>query len=115
MKKRHMSHGEFNLFEVDGIPDGAKRVYPTKGQISKGGFIVAPSETTGNHHCIEMDETVEFYEKDGVLYMKNTEPTSLFCVDEARHDTITVPPSIWKGKPSKEVDHLLKMKRNVAD
>lgn len=115
MKKRHMSHGEFNLFEVNDIPKDAKRVFPSKAQIAKNGFIVAPSETTGNHHCLEIKETVELYEKDGVLYMRNTEPTNLFCVDESRHDTIEVPPSIWKGKPSKEVDHLLKLKRNVAD
>ena len=114
-KKRHYSHGEFNLFEIDGIPKGATRIYPTKEQIAKNGFIIAPSEISGNHHCVEMTDTVEFYQKDGVLYLKNTEPVNLFCVDESRHDTIEVPPSIWKGKPSKEVDHLLKLKRDVSD
>lgn len=116
MKRQHNGHGEYNLFKQDRLPDGAKRITLTKEQLVKGGFIVAPSETTGNHHCIKVEGAeVEFYEKDGVLYMVNKTPTELFCVDEKRHDTIEIPAGIWKGKPSQEFDHLRQMKRNVAD
>lgn len=114
-KKRAISHGEFCLFEIDEIPEGATRITPTKEQLAKNGFIVAPSETTGNHHCIAINNGVEFYEKNGTLYMRNTQPTKLFCVDEKRHDTIEIPATTWKGKAAKEVDHLRQIKRNVAD
>lgn len=116
MKKlRHITHGELNFFEVTGIPKGAKRIYPSKEQIASGGFILAASETTGNHHCVEVADHVEFYEHEGTIFVKNTAEAKLFCVDETRHDTVLMPKTVWKRKIKKEVDHVLKIKRNTAD
>ncbi len=114
-KKRHIVHGECNLFEVDGVPEGATKVIPNSSMIAGGGMIVANSETSGNHHVIEMREGVEFYEKDGTLYMKNTKPTNIKCVHEGRHDTIEMPASVWKRRIAKEFDYFTMEKRNVAD
>lgn len=115
-KKRHYVHGECNLFEVDSIPVDAKKIIPTKEQLAKNGFIVAKSESVGNHHCIAVNDGIEFYEDDkGTLYMRNTKPTNIFCVHEGRHDTITIPPSTWKRKIAKQFDYLANIKREVAD
>lgn len=115
-KKKHISHGEVNLFEVDGIPKTAKLIKPSKSQLVGKGFKIADSETTGNHHLVELAPGVEIYEDtDGTIYIRNTNPTQVSCVDVKRHDTVELPASTWKRKPSKEVDHLRQLKRNVAD
>lgn len=110
MKKRHYSHGELNVFETDSIPDGAKRIMPKKGR-----YILADSEVTGNHHCLQDKEDVEVYEKDGVLYIVNKSPIDVFCVVKERHDTEVLPPSIWEIETAKEYDYISQEVRNVAD
>ena len=114
--KRHISHGEVNLFEVDGIPKTAKLITPTKEQLVGKGFKIANSETTGNHNLVELAPGVTIYEDfDGTIYIRNENVTQVSCVDTKRHDTIELPASTWKRKPSKEVDHLRQLKRSVAD
>ena len=105
------NHGELCIFKSDkNIPVGAKKLSP-----EKIGYIVAPSETTGNHHVVEEKEGVELYEKDGVMYLKAEVPTDVFCVIKERHDTITLEPGIYEIEPAKEFDYLSGEKRNVAD
>lgn len=70
-------------------------------------IMIAESETIGNEHRIKIKEGVEFFEDDnGVLYMKNTVPTEGYCLHSNRHDTITLPESIWKIDKAVEVDYL---------
>jgi hypothetical protein len=115
-KKQYKGHGEVIFLEIDGLPDGAKKIIPNSSMITKGGLIVGQSETSGNHHCVEMVEGVEFYERDGVLYMKNTKPTKAFCsLDRARHPDVELEPKVWKIKIQKEFDLLERVRRNVAD
>lgn len=108
MKKQY-SHGEVTIFEIDKLPKDLNKI------TAKDKYILADSETTGNHHCLEAKEGVEVYEKDGVLFMKNEVPVDVFCVLEARHDTITLEPSIWEIDKAQEYDHLTNEVRNVAD
>lgn len=108
--KKHYQHGELGIFQADSMPKGATKL---KGDGKK--YIVADSETTGNHHCVEEKEGVEIYEKDGVMYLKNEVPVDVFCVVKERHDTITLEPSIWEIEPAKEFDYLKQETRNVAD
>lgn len=119
-KKRHISHGEVNLFEVDALPETAKKINPTPEQIFGLGFKIANSEQTGNHHLVKLKDaegnTIELFEdKDGTLYIRNLQPTEISCVDTQRHDTVELPASTWKRKTSKEVDHLRNIKRDVFD
>lgn len=117
-KQRHLSHGEVNLFEIDNIPTSAKKIDPLKRPelYNNKFFIIAPSESTFNHHLVELTPGVTIWEDtDGTIYIRNENATQVSCVDTKRHDTIELPPSIWKRKPSKEVDHLRQLKRNVAD
>lgn len=109
MKKAH--HGELGIFKSDkDIPKGVRKVNPLGGK-----YIVADSETTGNHHCVEAKEGVELYEKDGVMYLKNEVEVDVFCVIKERHDNITLEPGVWEIEPAKEYDYLNQEVRNVAD
>lgn len=103
-------HGEVLLHTIKELPEWAKKL-STKGDY----HIVAPSEITGNHHVIDVHDGVEFYEKDGILYLKNDVPTDIRCVVKERHDNITLDPGIWEIDRQKEFDYLTMEKRNVAD
>lgn len=82
----------------------------------KGAFIiVAPSETTGNHHVIDMVEGVQFFTHDKQRYMRNTKPTNIRCLMEHRHDTVTVPPGEWFVGVAQEYDYFEQARRNVRD
>ena len=108
--KKHYSHGEVNIFETTTIPDGAVQLK------SNGiGYKIADSETTGNHHMVKAQDGVEMYEKNGVMYLKNSVPVDVYCVLQERHDTITLEPSIWELEPAQEYDYLTQEKRNVVD
>jgi hypothetical protein len=38
--------------------------------------------------------------------MRNTVPTEVYCLHEARHDTIELPEGIWQIDKAKEYDYL---------
>ena len=108
-------HGEVIVKKMKGeIPVGAKKVKAVNGV-----YIVADSETTGNHHLLEEVKGVDVYEKDGMFYVKTSLPSTVRCVDQKRHDTITVDPCepgefILFDKQN-EVDHLTDEVRSVRD
>lgn len=103
-------HGEVAVKQIKKLPKDLKLI-----QLKNQRYIIADSETTGNHHCIENIDGVELYEKDGVLYLKNEVPCRMFCVDESRHDTEILPAGIWEINRAKEYDYLTEMVRSVAD
>lgn len=107
---KHYSHGEMNIFQSKKLPEGLTLVKPKAGK-----YIVADSETTGNHHCVKATDGVKLYEKGGVLYLKNDIEAEVFCVHEGRHDTIILEPGVWEMEPAQEHDYLTEQKRNVAD
>lgn len=104
-----MFHGECVISKVD-KPKGLKKIN-TVGD----SHIIADSETTGNHHKVALKEGCELYEKDGVLYLENEVETEVFCVDQARHDTIKLEPGVWKIDRAKEYDFLTEEVKSVAD
>lgn len=111
MSLKSWSHGEMVIFQFKGeIPKDAKKM-----KASKVGYIVANSETTGNHHIVEEKEGVEIYEKEGILYLKNGVPVNVFCIMEERHDTITLEPGVYEMESAKEFDYYQMAKRNVSD
>lgn len=108
-------HGEVVIKKIKGVlPDGCRKV-----EFKNGVFKIANSETTGNHHLLEEIDGCDMYEKDGVLYFRNTENAVVRCVDEKRHDTFTVEPceedEILVIYPQKEVDHLTDEIQAVSD
>ena len=76
---------------------------------------IANSETTGNHHLVENIEGCEFYELDGVRYMKNSNPTNVKCVLTDRHDTFEIPAGTWEFGTQKEYDPFTARMQNVRD
>lgn len=106
--KKCILHGEAIVFGSK-VPSDAVR------KDVKGFLIIAPSETSGNHHVIDAAEGVEFYEKNGVLYVKNEVETQVRCVMTERHDNITLPAGEWEIGIQQEYDPFEARKRNVAD
>lgn len=120
-RKAYIGHGEATFFEIDNIPADAKPLNITDSMLAGKGLIVANSETSGNHHCVELEREgkkldLQFFEKDGTLYLKNNEPTKVFCsLDRKRHPEDTIRPSAWKINITKEFDLLERARRNVRD
>lgn len=110
MKSKSYTHGECILFKIKELPSGLNKIKSKDGR-----YIVANSESTGNHHCIAEDTGIEMYEKDGILYLKNDVPATLYCVDEKRHDKEVLEPGIWEIDKAREYDHLTEMTRRVVD
>lgn len=90
-----------------------KNLIPIKAK--NGFYIIANSETTGNHHIVIEKDGVELYEHEGTLYVKNDVEAEVKCVDEKRHDTITLEPGVWEIDRANEYDYLKEETRKVSD
>ena len=84
------------------IPAGAKK---------STGRTVAWGEATGHHHTFT-EESVELYEKDGVLYVSAPSGGTL---THQTHKPVTVPPGTYRYRPRFEQDHLADAARQVVD
>ncbi len=101
IKKRMYFHGECVIAELSELPKNLK------ARNDKDSIMIAESETIGNEHRIKIKEGVEFFEDaNGVLYMKNTVPTDVYCLHAERHDTITLPEGLWQIDKAVEYDYL---------
>lgn len=111
MDKKMLFHGECVIRQIHKLPKDLK---PVK---AKNGFVrIAESEVTGNHHQVLVkDKDVEFFERDGVLYAKVNEPTTVECVLKERHDDCVLPTGIWEFRKAVEYDPLEQELRSVAD
>jgi hypothetical protein len=101
--------GEVTIFSGAKIPKGAKKVE------SKDNYILANSETTGNHHVLVCQDGVDVYEKDGTLYVHVENEAHVECVMKDRHDTQVLPAGDYEIGRAFEYDHLAKTRRVVAD
>lgn len=115
MNDKAWLHGEVVIRKTKGeIPEGAKKV-----KAVVGAYKVADSETTGNHHLLEQIAGLDVYEKDGMFYVRNPVPMTVRCVDETRHDRITLDPcgedEVLIFGRQMEVDHLTEEVRSVRD
>ena len=103
-------HGEVVIVKANKIPYGVKKV-----SANNKCYILAYSETTGNHHLLEEKDGCELFEKDGILYLKNDVPVDVFCAVKERHDNITLEPGIWEIDKAQEYDFLREETRAVSD
>lgn len=79
-------HGECMVF-LSKLPTNAKKM-----NINDNYVIIAPSETTGNHHTVDVMPGVEFFQSEtGTLYMQNSVDTAIRCVIDSRHSEIVLP------------------------
>lgn len=101
-------HGETCLFKSE-LPTGAKKKTVKKYQ------IIAPSEQSGNHHVVDVEQGVDIYEHEWTLFIKNDVPATVRCIVKERHDNITLEPGVWEVGFQKEYDYLSDESRIVAD
>lgn len=109
-KKQVYLHGECIIKEVEALPENLKQ------RTDEDSIMIAESETVGNEHRIKVKEGVEFFEdENGILYMRNTLPTEVYCLHTERHDTIEIPEGIWEIDKAVEYDYSIQEIRIVRD
>jgi hypothetical protein len=111
-KKKIILHGECMVKEIDTLPQNLEEI-----KVNGNELIVAPSETTGNHHVIETPPGVKFYHNSSTnkKYMVSSIPTNIKCVHENRHDTLRIPPGTYEVGSQQEFDYFAMSKQNVRD
>lgn len=111
MKTKVILHGECMIKSVDCLPQDVK-----PKQVNNGYVIVADSETTGNHHVVDVFEGVNIFEaSDGSLYMQNSVPTKVRCVMADRHDAVELPAGNYHFGFQQEYDYFTEALRKVRD
>lgn len=109
-KKRMYLHGECIIKEIEFLPKNLTK------RNDKDSIMIAESETVGNEHRIKVKDGIEFYEdENGILYMKNTLPTEVYCIHTERHDTIEIPQGIWEIDKAVEYDYTTRKISVVTD
>lgn len=105
-------HGECLIFESQ-IPHDAIVENNNSGET----IIIAPSETTGNHHVIRNSPNIKFYHNSDKSrrFVSSTEPISVECVLKERHDKIELPPGNYEIGIQQEFDYLTLQKQQVRD
>lgn len=115
MTTRAYFHGELVVKVKKGkVPMGARKMKSVDGY-----YKVADSETTGNFHLLEDSQGIDMYEKDGVMYLRNSVDAKISCADQSRHDTEVIPPvdddEVIEISPAKEWDPYKKEIQAVVD
>ena len=104
-------HGEVAIMDGIARPKKAKKL-----EAKDGRFILANSETSGNHHILVAQDGVDVYEGiDGTLFVHVEDEAEVKCVLEERHDTQVLPKGDYIVRRKVEYDHLLHVKKVVAD
>ena len=89
-----------------------EKVNDVEGVKIKHNGVLMEGEVTGHAHRIVDIAGVEFYNKDGLLYLKTNKPID---VVHEEHGTITVDPGIYKIRKVREYDHFDEEAREVRD
>ncbi len=103
MKK--LQQGDVIIRRIERIPEGVKHVSKTTR-----GFVLAEGEATGHAHVIE--DNVEMYEKDGVLFIKVDKRVT---VKHEEHKPITLSKGIYEIGFVREFDYRAEEIRRTRD
>ena len=96
--------GDVLLHPFDGdIPNDAIKVVPRNGR-----YVLAEGEATGHAHVIEETDSVDLFEKDGVLYMKVASDVAMVH-DE--HGSAAVKPRVYTRPPQTEWSSAMEPRR----
>lgn len=109
-KSAAILHGECGIIQTE-IPADAEVIDMSQDKC----LIIADSETTGNHHVMDISPGIEVLKKNNQRFVRNSVPASVRCVVADRHDTLTVPPGEWEITVAQEFDYFEMSKRNVRD
>lgn len=97
--------GDVLLHAFDGsIPDGATKLSPRGNR-----YVLADGEVTGHAHVIEASDSVEVFEKDGVLYLKVVDAPENITHEE--HGAVKVAPRIYTRPPQTEWSSAMEPRR----
>jgi len=110
MEKIKNQHGDLILKEVSRIPKGAN-----KKKIDMRIFTVLKGEGVNEHQLVadNLSEVLDVYEKDGVLYLRSSEPLTL---THEEHGVQTLEPNIiYKRVIEREFDFESEEARNTQD
>jgi len=110
MKPTVILHGEAMLFPAE-LPTDAVEIKPTNPEL----HIIADSETTGNHHVVDMVEGTKVFRSGDRTFIRNSKPTQVRCVHANRHDAITMAPGVWEVSIQVEYNHFEQNLRSVRD
>ncbi|MBI5847174.1 MAG: hypothetical protein HZB31_04370 [Nitrospirae bacterium] len=102
MKKQQ---GDVIIRSIKEIPAYAKRVVR-----QRRGFILAEGEATGHAHVIE--EEIEMYEMNGILYLKADRPVT---VKHEEHKPVSLDKGVYEIGIVREYDPFEEEVRKVAD
>ena len=106
-------HGECGILAAK-IPADATAIQPKDNVL-----ILADSETTGNHHVLDVIPGVEVLEygseNQKKRFIRNSVPAQVRCVHADRHDTLEIPAGEWELTIAQEFDYFAMSKRNVRD
>ena len=94
--RQQKQQGDVLFLAIDELPVDAKPV-----KMSNGQYILAEGEATGHNHCIEAEEGVELFEKDGVLFLKHSIPV---ITHHQEHHAVTLEKGIWEVGRVSEID-----------
>ncbi len=108
MNQKWYQQGDVIVVPAEIIPEDAK-----KGDIdpNRHGFVLAHGES-GHAHVVEEIGGVEFFEKDGMFYLKNENPV---IIRHEEHKPVTLPPGVWRTYKVREYDHFAEEARAVQD
>lgn len=98
--------GDVLFNRIDQLPDG---IVPVSKK--SRGYVLAEGESTGHAHVIEED-TVEMYEKDGTIYLRVKEFST---VQHEEHLPVTLDPGIYEIGIVIEMDPFSEQIRKVVD
>ena len=93
----YQQQGDVLIIEVSKIPEGAKRITPTKC-----GLVLAEGEATGHAHAIIDVAEVEAYTLEEQFFLKVGAPV---IVTHEEHKPITIEPGTWRVAIVREYDH----------
>jgi hypothetical protein len=108
-------HGEAFLHAIShkipasAVKIGADAIGPN------GYFIIADSETTGNHHVIDVVDGVDMFKDGDKIYMNSSVDTKIRCVHADRHDAITIPAGTYEFGIQQEYDPFTARMQKVQD
>ena len=112
-KNEVILHGECMVF-TSNLPKMIKKIDQSK--IKNGYVIVADSETTGNHHVVDIIDGVDVFENEsGVIFVQNSVPTKIRCLHADRHDEETLMPGTYEFGFQQEYDPFSVRLQNVRD
>lgn len=109
-KSAAILHGECGIIQTK-IPADAEPLDTPPNNC----LIIADSETTGNHHVMDIEPGIEILKKGNQRFVRNSVSANVRCVVADRHDTLTVPPGEWELVIAQEFDYFEMSKRNVRD